>query len=128
MSAVAPEYQEALRRLALNDERYVASVLARHAVNDAQDHADPRQQAFDDRTKRLVDLAALIAMGSGPTGIDAAVTSAFGAGATPEDIVEVLLSIAPVVGSARIVSCAPHIAAAIGYDMETDLEELREPA
>ena len=125
MTSVAPDLQEALRRLALNDEQFVASILARYSGVGPKDDSDPHEAALDDRTRRLVDLAALISVGSGPTGLDAAVTAAFGAGASPDDVVEVLLSIAPAVGSARVVSSAPLIASAIGYDMEADFEELR---
>ena len=124
MTGITPENQEALRRLALNDEPYIASVLSRYSSVGPADDAEHRQ-ALDDRTKRLVDLAALITVGSGQAGIAAAVTAALGAGASEDDIVETLLSITPAVGSGRVVSCAPLVAAAIGYDLDVEYEELR---
>lgn len=124
MTVVTARHQDALRRLALNDEDFVADIMTRYS-GVANVALDASREIIDDRTRRLVDLAALIAVGSGPAGIDAAVSAAFGAGASTDDIVEVLLCIAPAVGSGRVVSCAPHVAAAIGYDMDADLEELR---
>lgn len=84
-------------------------------------------EALDGRTRRLVDLAALIAVGSGEASIDSAVEGAILAGATVEDVIGVLFSIAPTVGAARVVGCAPHIAAAVGYDMWADLEGFGTP-
>jgi hypothetical protein len=37
--------------------------------------------------------------------------------------VEVLLSVAPSVGSARVVAVAPRVAASIGYDLSEAYEE-----
>jgi hypothetical protein len=48
---------------------------------------------------------------------------ALGAGATVDDIVGVLIAVAPTVGLARVVSAAPQLAAAIGYDVERAIEE-----
>ena len=45
------------------------------------------------------------------------------AGAQVEEVVDVLLSVAPAVGSARIVAVAPRIAASIGYDLSEAYEE-----
>ena len=42
------------------------------------------------------------------------------AGAEDDDIVEVLVTVAAVVGSARIVAAAPRLALAIGYDIEVE--------
>lgn len=122
MSAITPDHMLALRRLAVNDESYLAEVLAHYSAIGEQRHGGAPVSELGDKTRRLVDVAATIAVGSGQSGIDAAVNAAFGAGASPEDVVEVLLSITPSVGSARVVSAAPHVAAAIGYDLDADLE------
>ena len=45
------------------------------------------------------------------------------AGATDDEIADVLLAIAPVVGLARVVCAAPDVAIALGYDIEAALEE-----
>jgi len=48
---------------------------------------------------------------------------ALAAGATEEEIAEVLLAIAPVAGLARIVAAAPDLATALGYDITAALED-----
>ena len=40
-----------------------------------------------------------------------------------DDIVGVLEAIAPIVGSATVVSASPKVAQAVGYDLDSDLEE-----
>ena len=45
------------------------------------------------------------------------------AGATDDEIADVLLAIAPVVGLGRIVCAAPEMATAPGYDIVAALEE-----
>ena len=134
MTADEFDYQEALRRLALNDERFVASMLSFHRGTGTTIGPGVTEEALrramaslDGRTRNLVDLAAFIAVGSGEASIDSAVENALQAGATVEDVIAVLVSIAPAVGSARIVDCAPVLAAAVGYDMWADLEGFGEP-
>jgi alkylhydroperoxidase/carboxymuconolactone decarboxylase family protein YurZ len=124
MTVSSGPIHEALRRLALNDERFLDVVLTGHGLEAEVDAREPGVGIIDDHTRRLVRLAALIAVGGGGVSIDAAVSAAFGAGASEEEIVEVLLAIGPEVGAGRIVGAAPHVAAAIDYDMEADLEEL----
>jgi hypothetical protein len=46
------------------------------------------------------------------------------AGATQDEVADVLLAIAPMAGLGRVVSAAPNLAAALGYDVEATLEEL----
>jgi alkylhydroperoxidase/carboxymuconolactone decarboxylase family protein YurZ len=48
---------------------------------------------------------------------------ALAAGATEEEIADVLLAIAPVAGLGRVVAAAPDVAIALGYDVEAALEE-----
>jgi len=45
------------------------------------------------------------------------------AGATQDEVADVLLAIAPMAGLGRVVSAAPNLAAALGYDVEAALEE-----
>jgi len=49
-----------------------------------------------------------------------AVELALQAGAEDDEIVEVLATVAAVVGSARVVAAAPRLALAIGYDIEVE--------
>ena len=48
---------------------------------------------------------------------------ALAAGATEDEIADVLLAIAPVAGLGRVVCAAPDVAIALGYDMAAALEE-----
>jgi alkylhydroperoxidase/carboxymuconolactone decarboxylase family protein YurZ len=108
-------YAETLRRLSLGDEGFIADVLGRHA-------APPAKPSLDPRTQTLVRLAALIALGAESSTIERTVTDSLAAGGTPSDIVDVLLTVGPAVGSARLVSAAPRVALALGYDVAEALE------
>lgn len=68
----------------------------------------------------LVRLGALLALGAATTSLRATVERAVAAGATESEIVGVLIAVAPAVGLARVVSTAPRLAVAIGYDIEAD--------
>jgi hypothetical protein len=49
-----------------------------------------------------------------------AVEHAYAAGLTEDEVVGVLLAIAPAVGHARVVGVAPQLALALGYDLEAE--------
>lgn len=107
------EVERLLRRLALNDEESVGMVLA--SGSDGATTAVLRP-----KVDLLVRLGALLALGAATSSIRATVDRAVEAGATEAEIVGVLIAVAPAVGLARIVSTAPRLAAAIGYDLEAD--------
>ena len=76
---------------------------------------------LDDRTLMLVRLAALAAV-DGPTGSYLLnLEASADAGLTLEDARSVLIAVAPIVGTARIVSAAGAIAEALGLAL--DIEE-----
>jgi alkylhydroperoxidase/carboxymuconolactone decarboxylase family protein YurZ len=114
-------YREVLRRLSLNDEQLVAALLAGRI--DTAGRAKDGPPILDQRTRRLVAVAALIAIDAGEVTVSTAVDNALAAGAAVEEIVDVLLTVAPSVGSARVVAMAPKIAASIGYDLSQAFEE-----
>jgi alkylhydroperoxidase/carboxymuconolactone decarboxylase family protein YurZ len=102
-----------LRRLALNDEESIGMALAVGA--------DPSASApLVPKVDLLVQLGALLALGAATTSLRATVERAIEAGATEEEIVGVLIAVAPAVGLARVVSTAPKLAMAIGYDIDSD--------
>lgn len=68
----------------------------------------------------LVRLGALLALGAATTSIRTTVRHAMEAGATESEIVGVLVAVAPAVGLARVVSSAPRLAVAIGYNLDED--------
>jgi alkylhydroperoxidase/carboxymuconolactone decarboxylase family protein YurZ len=109
--------EEELRRLAINDERQIAVVMARPGV--------PRgERGLEPRTEALARLAALIALDAAPVSLERAVSDAIAQGASSEDIVSLLEAIAPSVGYPRVVAAAPALAAALGYDIDRALETL----
>jgi alkylhydroperoxidase/carboxymuconolactone decarboxylase family protein YurZ len=80
--------------------------------------------ALDARTATLARFAANIAVDAAPSSIQHAVALALAAGATSSEIVATLEAITPVTGAARVVSSAPKVALALGYDVEDALESL----
>jgi 4-carboxymuconolactone decarboxylase len=85
--------------------------------------AGPRSvdaRALQPATARLVHLAALLALGASTTSLRWGVERAVSAGATDDEIVDVLAIVAPMAGSARVVAAAPRLALAIGYDIEVE--------
>lgn len=108
-------YKETLRRLALNDEAFVDSVLGM-----CRDTVEVSQ--LDQKTHALVRLGASLAIDAAPSSYQANVEVAFSAGASVDEIVGTLIAVAPTVGLARVVSAAPELALALGYDVDAALE------
>ena len=106
------EAERLLRRLALNDEESVGM-----ALRGAPAEGGPVLVA---KVDLLVRLAALLALGAATASLRATVERAREAGATEAEIVAVLVAVAPAVGLARVVSTAPRLAIAIGYDLDAD--------
>ena len=99
-----------LRRLAINDEHVI------------EDGAGTESGRLDPKTLALVRLAALVAVGGTVPSYGAEADAAIGAGATPTEIVDVLLGVAAVVGVPSVVAAAPRLAMALGYDIDEALE------
>lgn len=102
-----------LRRLSLNDERSVEMVMV-------HGHDLERGPVLTPKLDLLVRLGALLALGAATSSLRSTVNRARGAGATDEEIVGVLIAVAPAVGLARVVASAPRLASAIGYDLFQD--------
>ncbi len=109
------EYKEHLRRLAVHDNTLVESLTAQ---------SKPTESALDERTLALVRVAATISLEAAAASVQHAVALALAVGATKEEIVATLEAVTPVTGTSRVVSSAPKIALALGYDVEEALEEL----
>jgi 4-carboxymuconolactone decarboxylase len=100
--------ERTLRRLALNDERSLRSALA-----------DPGSASdLDIKSQALIRLGSLLSIGAATVSLRCTVELAIAAGATDDEIVGVLLAIAPAVGNARVVGVAPHLGLALGYDFD----------
>jgi 4-carboxymuconolactone decarboxylase len=96
-----------LCRLSLHDEGSVRAALA-----------DPHLSGLDPKVQALVGLGALLSVDAATVSLRLVVDLAYRAGATEDEIVGVLIAIAPAVGNARTVSAAPRLALALGYDVE----------
>jgi alkylhydroperoxidase/carboxymuconolactone decarboxylase family protein YurZ len=114
-------FQEILRRLTIIDDGFVEG--------QAGLEADPAGlSALDPKTAALLQLAALVAIGSSAYSLQRSTGRALAAGAREDEIAEVLLAIAPVAGLGRVVSAAPALAAALGYDIEAALYDPDDPS
>jgi len=113
-------FQETLRRLAMIDESFV------------HDEAGlglglARISALDHKTAALLQLGVSVATGSPAVCLEWCAGRALAAGATEDEIADVLLAIAPVAGLGRVVCAAPGVATALGYDIEAAMEEPGDP-
>jgi alkylhydroperoxidase/carboxymuconolactone decarboxylase family protein YurZ len=79
-------------------------------------------RGLDERTAALACLAALVALHAGPSSYRRCVDRALAAGATVDDVIDTLKVVAPTVGLARLVTAAPGLALALGYDVDAALE------
>jgi alkylhydroperoxidase/carboxymuconolactone decarboxylase family protein YurZ len=109
------EVERLLRLLALNDEESVGRVLSAGA------EAGPGLgSTLSPKVDLLVQLGALLALGAATTSMRATVDRAIEAGASEAEIADVLVAVAPAVGLARVVSSAPRLATALGYQLDRD--------
>ena len=83
----------------------------------------PASRLLDPKTAALVQVAALVAIGSPLVCLEWGTTRALAAGATAEEITGVLLAVGPAAGLGRVAGAVPDVAAALGYDVETALLE-----
>ena len=109
------DYQVTLRKLSLRDERYIDGLLQ-------TDRANPTMAGIDDRTHALIRIGALIALNAAPPAYMDSVNAALRAGASHEEIVGTLIAVLPTVGVARVVTAAPNLGLAMGYDVSEALE------
>ena len=109
-------FQETLRRLAMIDEGFVAD-RAGLALGLAG------TSALDAKTASLLQVGVSVALGSAAVSLEWSTGRALAAGASPDEVADVLLAIAPVAGLDRVVAAAPGLGIALGYDIEAALEE-----
>ena len=71
---------------------------------------------LDPKTQALTRVAALIAIESCVPSYQWAIDAALEHGASEEDLIDVLISIAPIVGMERATSAVPQLARLIGFE------------
>ena len=111
---VSTSAREVLNALAHGDPDVLAAGLEIRADWEAKSGLDARSYA-------LVKLAALIALDAPPASYLWQVGAAVEAGVTPEDLIGVLVAIAPQVGGPKLVAAAPELMVALGLSLPDDV-------
>jgi alkylhydroperoxidase/carboxymuconolactone decarboxylase family protein YurZ len=102
---------DVIRGLAHGDTSMLESVVGLRLQNLQDSGLDPRSHA-------LIKVAVLIAMDAPPASYMWQVSSALQQGVTADDLVGLLIAVAPQVGGPRIVAAAGEIAFALGIALE----------
>jgi alkylhydroperoxidase/carboxymuconolactone decarboxylase family protein YurZ len=110
------DYRVTLRKLAIRDDELFDDVLR-------SDAASMRESTLDAKTYALVQLAALVAVGGSPPAYRPVIDAALARGASVDEIVGTLIAVTSASGAPRVVSAAPAVGLAVGYDVRQALEE-----
>ena len=110
-----PEHptDELLVALACGDAAFLEEVFGLRLANQQASGLDPKSYA-------LVKLGALVALDASPASYAWQVGAAVEAGVSPDEVVAVLLTVAPQVGAARLIAAAGEIAMALGLQKEVE--------
>ncbi len=112
---------DALRGISSHDVPLVERLLQLQVEN-------VEASGLDAATHALVRLAALVTLDAAPASFVRPVRVALESGVTPDDIVGVLIALAPTIGTVKVVGAARGIALALGVDLETPPEGGEAPA
>jgi alkylhydroperoxidase/carboxymuconolactone decarboxylase family protein YurZ len=115
MPVVGADTHQTLSGVATGDVSLLEELLG---VREAQSASS----SLDTRTFALVKIAALIALDAPPASYAWQVANALEEGASAEDILAVLLAVAPQVGGPKVVAAAPEIMVALGLALPEDSE------
>jgi 4-carboxymuconolactone decarboxylase len=111
---VSANTREVLAALAHGDPELLAAGLEIRADWKARSGLDSRSYA-------LVKFAVLVALDAPPASYLWQVSNALETGATPEDLIGVLIAIAPQVGGPKLVAAAPELMVALGLNVPDDV-------
>jgi alkylhydroperoxidase/carboxymuconolactone decarboxylase family protein YurZ len=103
--------------LAIADTSFLSNIQAN----------DLTVSSLDARASAFARLGAAVAVADHNAAFQDSVEAALMAGVTETEIVDVLVVVAPWVGVPRVVSAAPALGLAIGYDVNQALEEFDPP-
>jgi len=109
------KHEITLCKIAIADDRYVEEVLS-------NDRANLTASTLDAKAHALVRLGALIAIDAETPAYMWTLEAARRAGASDDELVGCLLAALPMLGVARIVSAAPKLGLAMGFDVASALE------
>ena len=114
-AVIIAHFEERLRRLALQDDRLMRTMLA-------IDPGHVEASGLDPKACALIRLGALVTLGAPWVSFKWGVEWALAAGATADEIVGALMAVAPIVGVTRVVAAVPEFALALGIDIDAALE------
>ncbi|HMH41397.1 MAG TPA: hypothetical protein VK532_09425 [Gaiellaceae bacterium] len=109
------KHEITLCKIAIADDKYVEEVLS-------NDRANLTASTLDAKAHALVRLGALIAIDAEAPAYMWTLQAARRAGASDDELVGCLLAALPLLGVARIVSAAPKLGLAMGFDVASALE------
>ena len=109
------KHEITLCKIAIADDKYVEEVLS-------NDRANLTASTLDAKAHALVRLGALIAIDAEAPAYMWTLEAARRAGASDDEVVGCLLAALPTLGVARIVSAAPKLGLAMGFDVASALE------
>jgi alkylhydroperoxidase/carboxymuconolactone decarboxylase family protein YurZ len=104
-----------LRALSIGDEVCLHELLS---------GGPDRRSSIDHRVACLVRLSVVIATDATQPAYQREVQRCLDAGASADEILDVLLTVAANIGASRVISAAPKLAMALGYDVDEGLEDL----
>jgi 4-carboxymuconolactone decarboxylase len=107
--------EEHLAKLAMSDPDMLLAGLEARADWQAT-------SGLDGRSYSLAKIAALIALDAPPASYLWQVANAVAAGCTAQDILGVLIAVAPQVGGPRTVAAAPEIMVALGLTLPAEVD------
>lgn len=111
---LTPSQASLLRLISIGDEDSIRQALGGTSV----------AAGLDGRTAALVRLASLISRDSALPAYQRAVQAALDAGATVDEMLSLLIVLAQPAGSTAVITAAPKLSMALGYDVDAGLEEL----
>jgi len=109
------KHEITLCKIAIADDKYVEEVPS-------NDRANLTASTLDAKAHALVRLGALIAIDAEAPAYMWTLQAARRAGASDDELVGCLLAALPLLGVARIVSAAPKLGLAMGFDVASALE------
>ncbi len=110
---------DVLRRLSIGDPVTVQGLLGAR---------DDEPGMLGQRLACLVRLGGIVLLSPSQPAFEREVRGARDAGASIDEVLAVLFTMAPIAGGALLTSAAPKIAMALGYDVESALEGLDDGA
>lgn len=109
------ELGRTLLALSLHDEHTIDAFVGR----DDPSAVEPVRQT---RTSLVAQVAALLCLDAETSTFQVFVERALAAGVEPDELLAVLIAVAPLIGAPRVVSGAASLARALGYDLDGALE------